>query len=1114
MTVNNGAEYYGVSVKNSDIENTYADPDTQNDTVNGQDYRSPDGYEPGAIRRIVLIDFVTYRHAEFSIGPSLNMIIGPNGSGKSTIVCAICLGLGGKPEILGRSKLPSQFIKHGASSATITIELQGFEGESNWLVTRTITGNNSSWKINNRHATQSEIFKTVERFNIQINNLCQFLPQDRVANFAQLPSTDLLIETERAVGERTLIEQHRKLIELDQERNSDQGSLDAEKKILAEKEKLQAHDQAIIEKIEERKRNIARSHVLNAGLQAIEYREARESVTKSKQQIKVLEDRYEALRERAQFFEEKKEDYNNIALQISQEQSQLRHERTSVKDEINNQMDQISIALSDITKVSQKIKILQDTQKRKKKEKLNLENELNAIENMIKTLPVPDESELVRINEESSQCKESIRSIEDQINGLENKKNLLRRKKDKFKRDLANLSAELHQLESDQQMRMVFLRNQREDIWVNVYRAAEWLENNRDKFKERIYLPPILSLTYKYPDMLQFLNANIDKVSMATFTALNRDDYLRFGELVSDELKINVPIKEFSGTDRATLAQQDVFYSPDELKGYGLDGTVLDLIMGPKPVLNMLCHNCKINQTPYSSKLLTEQQMEYIDSATKHNGDPIFTKYMDPEFLCTSVRSNYGNRNVSFSKVALAKTPNYFIASGQNRDQIKRIKEDMENINASIKELDDDNSNCDEQMGELRRQSLPLLDTQRNLTARRQQLWEVKKQIRMAEEKRNIVQDKIKRFVDHVPEQEFDDLENDLQSRIQYIAELTNGFSDPLDTQIFISKKHETNLVELDSVNNASECYDRFTRTGLAELEEQLQYEKNALAELTHKFKAAKHAVKESRKELDDDQLAQVKEIHDNVGITAQSLQEELATIEMDLKSSTDHLSDSTISRFEKRQVEIDALREIVIKLEKKSKLFNSEIEKIRDEWEPELRRIVSTISDAFTQAFKRINCRGEVRLGHTDGPFSEWSIDIMVSFRQGTDLQVLTHQLQSGGERAVSTIFYLISLQRITKSPFRVVDEINQGMDPRNERVVHSHMVHVACEENSSQYFLVTPKLLQDLDYHPKMKVQFIFSGNKVVDISEYEHPPTRFPYILQKARERNRAAAMAGGE
>ena len=70
------------------------------------------------------------------------------------------------------------------------------------------------------------------------------------------------------------------------------------------------------------------------------------------------------------------------------------------------------------------------------------------------------------------------------------------------------------------------------------------------------------------------------------------------------------------------------------------------------------------------------------------------------------------------------------------------------------------------------------------------------------------------------------------------------------------------------------------------------------------------------------------------------------------------------------------------------------------------------------------------------------------------------------------------MSLQSLARSPFRVVDEINQGMDPRNERMVHERMVDIACQEQTSQYFLVTPKLLNGLKYHPRMKVHCIASG------------------------------------
>lgn len=68
-----------------------------------------------------------------------------------------------------------------------------------------------------------------------------------------------------------------------------------------------------------------------------------------------------------------------------------------------------------------------------------------------------------------------------------------------------------------------------------------------------------------------------------------------------------------------------------------------------------------------------------------------------------------------------------------------------------------------------------------------------------------------------------------------------------------------------------------------------------------------------------------------------------------------------------------------------------------------------------------------------------------------------------------------------MAQSPFRVVDEINQGMDPRNERMVHERMVEIACREYTSQYFLITPKLLTGLRYDERMTVLCVASGQEM---------------------------------
>ena len=80
--------------------------------------------------------------------------------------------------------------------------------------------------------------------------------------------------------------------------------------------------------------------------------------------------------------------------------------------------------------------------------------------------------------------------------------------------------------------------------------------------------------------------------------------------------------------------------------------------------------------------------------------------------------------------------------------------------------------------------------------------------------------------------------------------------------------------------------------------------------------------------------------------------------------------------------------------------------------------------------------------------------------------------------ERSVSTMLYMASLHSITKCPFRLVDEINQGMDSRNERMIFDVLKSVTCTDGSPQFFLITPKLLPGLEFTKHMKVINIMNG------------------------------------
>mmetsp|Transcript_15087 Transcript_15087/g.30411 ORF Transcript_15087/g.30411 Transcript_15087/m.30411 type:complete len:146 (+) Transcript_15087:2507-2944(+) len=83
----------------------------------------------------------------------------------------------------------------------------------------------------------------------------------------------------------------------------------------------------------------------------------------------------------------------------------------------------------------------------------------------------------------------------------------------------------------------------------------------------------------------------------------------------------------------------------------------------------------------------------------------------------------------------------------------------------------------------------------------------------------------------------------------------------------------------------------------------------------------------------------------------------------------------------------------------------------------------------------------------------------------------------------------YLMALQDLMVSPFRCVDEINQGLDERNERLVFKRIVENSTRpptdegiphSHVGQYFLITPKLLPNLTdmENEDVTVLCIFNG------------------------------------
>ena len=254
------------------------DDNDDNDDNESTNDETKSQFQPGSIRRVKLTNFVTYGKAEFFPGPNLNMVIGPNGTGKSSLVCAICLGLGLSPKHLGRAGEVGEFVKHNMSEAEIEIELERRPKDAkNYIVRVKIIrdGNGREWYLNGKKASLKIIQELTNKLSIQIDNLCQFLPQDKVSEFAALSPVELLLQTQRAAAPEEMLKQHEQL----KQRRKEQKALEEKKvvdeEILENLENRQQNLQAEVERLKERQEIQQRVAFLKKRVPFVEYRIAR-----------------------------------------------------------------------------------------------------------------------------------------------------------------------------------------------------------------------------------------------------------------------------------------------------------------------------------------------------------------------------------------------------------------------------------------------------------------------------------------------------------------------------------------------------------------------------------------------------------------------------------------------------------------------------------------------------------------------------------------------------------------------------------------------------------------------------------------------------------------------
>lgn len=585
-------------------------------------------FATGSIVRVKVENFVIYEKAEFLPGPNLNMVIGPNGTGKSSLVCAICLGLGYPASVLGRATSFGEFVKHGKEYATVEVELQKRpEDRANYVVKLVIKreDNTRKFSLNGREATIKQIQHVTRQLRIQIDNLCQFLPQDKVAEFAGLNSVELLTRTLQAAAPEVIIEQQDMLKQLFDEQKTVSRQLATDAETLRGWETRQQGLQADVERLREREEIQARVADLRDARLVLDYDEKRRLFSECKDNKRKAQERQRRLEERcAPSLEDVnlKQEYERKVLAVLEARKRRGQE---VEQDLMEIISKIEKTEDGIKTLENKKSAEKQSLDAKKKQVSAARAKINQLEGQYRSnhyefnaaewnhkivsfriLKCPDASGLDRLTcIQREQRARMDTEVKDEKQELDTAMAELRERGKLKQQEKRTIQRELENLNSQEGQRLVQLRRAEPEVAS----AWEWLQENGNQFEKQVFGPPMLTCSMKDKRYSNHVQSLLQRDDFLSFTAQTRNDHKKLTDQFFTNMKLAVTV-------RTVTADLSSFRSPvpqENLAAMGLDGYALDFVEGPEPVLAMLCSEKRLHLTGVALKDISEEQYQKIE---------------------------------------------------------------------------------------------------------------------------------------------------------------------------------------------------------------------------------------------------------------------------------------------------------------------------------------------------------------------------------------------------------------------------------------------------------------------------------------------------------------------
>lgn len=945
------------------------------------------------------------------------------------------------------------------------------------------TNHPPEWKLQHKSVTKKQLADTVEQFQIQPGNLCQFLPQDVVRDFPNMKNQEIFYNTVKAIGDKKLMDDYTDLKGIEKDIKSIEDQKEMKEKTLENLERKEAKLSENRVLMEKRKEIEERKVTIENAIKWQKFKSMRTHVKETRDEERRLGDEIKKLEIEEAPITKFLESYEKKVARLKEVTELADKEYNSLSTQIHD--FDIGDEEEELDNLKEQEKTLETDEKSRVENKQRISVEIAELKAQIENTQVDPE-----IDTKIRDLVNKRGKREEQLSRTEQSKSETEFQRASNKKEVEKLiqRRDINRSTSNRKLSTLLRENK------DAHDGVQWLRKNMNLFSKTVHEPIMLCLDVKRADYAKFVENQIGRADLEGFICEDPEDVNLLTKKLREELNLR-KINAFHSDpdDYAKLINNRKKFSDADRKRFDFQDYLSDMYDAPPAVQAYLCRQKQLHQIPYfgsetsCSDELKQQFKSYYLGTIKFNSTR--SKYSGE--LSTGCEDIGGKRVIR-------------LASTVDRDQDQLIVEELAKKERSLAQQEVRFNNIMLAWNKITEQLAQMQTDLTKLRAEKNMMSKLQSDLTMKE--KTIANYRDPKF--------------DLKKEKMRIAREKNKNVFALGKKMFsvvdlvratINKEVERKVLNLSYQNTESENSENL--------------EKKARCRKELDAKRAEHQEVQKRW---DKQKADLQTCHSEArkatGILSEQVKykpTEIWSRRFEMLGSNDEnvlgallddcdtelkhtkqIPEKIMEDIEANLQKLDAARKDKTKMDQDIIKKTQEVNRLKRDWMAGVEKMVDNIDERFGNMMAQLGYAGQISLsqGRRDIDFSSYGISIRVRFRDGQELQELSRGVQSGGEKSVTTAVYMMALQELTQVPFRCVDEINQGMDERNERLVWDQLLNV-CRKYKAQYFYMAPKFPYSLPFDDQVTIVVCNNGA----VSKASHRSYRMKTFVESAKRAN---------